>query len=141
MFKKILFVLIVVMFIGCDFNFTNKTADIPSGSSVTTTALDTSSVVPDSIVVKFIKQFNEFNTDTSCSIVDIESRHCFGHERGSFTDILVKCYSLSNYEFPQNVEVFYKEESITDMRPETNVGVVRVSFTRYTNKKCVYVED
>lgn len=141
MFKKILFVLIVVMFIGCDFDFTNKTADIPSGSSVTTTALDTSSVVPDSIVVKFIKQFNEFNTDTSCSIVDIESRHCFGHERGSFTDILVKCYSLSNYEFPQNVEVFYKEESITDMRPETNVGVVRVSFTRYTNKKCVYVED
>lgn len=141
MFKKILFVLIVVMFIGCDFDFTNKTADIPSGSSVTTTALDTSSVVPDSIVVKFIKQFNEFNTDTSCKIIDIESRHCFGHERGSFTDILVKCYSLSNYEFPQNVEVFYKEESITDMRPETNVGVVRVSFTRYTNKKCVYVED
>ena len=141
MFKKILFVLIVVMFIGCDFNFTNKTADIPSGSSVTTTELDTSSVVPDSIVVKFIKQFNEFNTDTSCKIIDIESRHCFGHERGSFTDILVKCYSLSNYEFPQNVEVFYKEESITDMRPETNVGVVRVSFTRYTNKKCVYVED
>lgn len=139
MFKKILFVMIVVMFIGCDSYFTNKTADIPSGSSSVTT-IDTSSVVPDSIVAKFIKQFNEFNTDTSCSIIDIESRHCFGHERGSFTDILVKCYSLSNYEFPQNVEVFHKEESITDMRPETN-KVVRVSFTRYTNKKCVYVED
>lgn len=139
MFKKILFVMIVIMFIGCDFDFTNKTADIPSGSSVTT-ALDTSSVVPDSIVAKFIKQFNEFNTDTSCSIVDIESKICFGHEHGSFTDILVKCYSLSNYEFPQNVEVFHKDESITDMRPEHN-KLVRVSFTRYTNKNCVYVED
>lgn len=140
MFKKILFVMIVMLFIGCDFNFTNKTLDIPSGSSVTTTALDTSSVVPDSIVAKFIKQFNEFNTDTSCAIVDIESKICFGHEHGSFTDILVKCYSLSNYEFPQNVEVFHKDESITDMRPEHN-KLVRVSFTRYTNKKCVYVED
>lgn len=140
MFKKILFVMIVMLFIGCDFDFTNKTADIPSGSSVTTTVLDTSTVVPDSIVVKFIKQFNEFNTDTSCSIVDIESRNCFGHERGSFTDILVKCYSLSNYEFPQNVEVFYKEQSVTDMRPEHG-KLVRVSFTRYTNQKCVYVED
>lgn len=136
--KKILFVMIVMLFIGCD--FTNKTADIPSGSSVTPTVLDTSTVVPDSIVVKFIKQFNEFNTDTSCSIVDIESRNCFGHERGSFTDILVKCYSLSNYEFPQNVEVFYKEQSVTDMRPENN-KLVRVSITRYTNQKCVYVED
>lgn len=140
MFKKILFVMIVMLFIGCDFDFTNKTADIPSGSSVTTTALDTSSAVPDSIVAKFIKQFNEFNTDTSCSIIDIESRVCFGHERGAFTDILVKCYSLSNYEFPQNVEVFHKDESITDMRPE-NHKLVRVSFTRYTNKKCVNVED
>ena len=140
MFKKILFVMIVMLFIGCDFDFTNKTADIPSGSSVTTTALDTSSVVPDSIIVKFIKQFNEFNTDTSCSIIDIESRVCFGHERGSFTDILVKCYSLSNYEFPQNVEVFHKDESITDMRPEQH-KLVRVSYTRYTNKKCVNVED
>lgn len=138
--KKILFVMIVMLFIGCDFNFTNKTADIPSGSSSVTTALDTSSVVPDSIVAKFIKQFNEFNTDTSCSIVDIESKICFGHEHGSFTDILVKCYSLSNYEFPQNVEIFHKDESITDMRPEHN-KLVRVSFTRYTNKKCVYVED
>lgn len=140
MFKKILFVMIVIMFIGCDFDFTNKTADIPSGSSSVTTALDTSSVVPDSIVAKFIKQFNEFNTDTSCSIVDIESKICFGHEHGSFTDILVKCYSLSNYEFPQIVEVFHKDESITDMRPEHN-KLVRVSFTRYTNKNCVYVED
>lgn len=138
--KKILFVMIVMLFIGCDFDFTNKTADIPSGSSVTTTALDTSSVVPDSIVAKFIKQFNEFNTDTSCSIVDIESRKCYGHERGAFTDIVVKCNSLTNYEFPQNVEVFYKETSITDMRPENN-KFVRVSFTRYTNQKCVYVED
>ena len=138
--KKILFVMIVMLFIGCDFNFTNKTADIPSGSSVTTTVNDTSSVVPDSIVAKFIKQFNEFNTDTSCSIVHIKSSNCFGHERGSYTDIFVKCYSLSNYEFPQNVEVFYKEESITDMRPEEN-KLVRVSFTQYTNKKCVYVED
>lgn len=138
--KKILFVMIVMLFIGCDFNFTNKTEDIPSGSSVTPTVLDTSSVVPDSIIVKFIKQFNEFNTDTSCSIVDIESRNCLGHERGSFTDILVKCYSLSNYEFPQNVEVFYKEQSVTDMRAENN-KLVRVSFTRYTNQKCVYVED
>lgn len=138
--KKILFVMIVMLFIGCDFNFTNKTADIPSGSSSVTTALDTSSVVPDSIVAKFIKQFNEFNTDSSCSIVDIESKICFGHEHGSFTDILVKCYSLSNYEFPQNVEVFHKDESITDMRPEHN-KLVRVSFTRYTNKNCVYVED
>ena len=138
--KKILFVMIVMLFIGCDFNFTNKTADIPSGSSVTTTVADTSSVVPDSIVAKFIKQFNEFNTDTSCSIIDIESKMCFGHEHGAFTDILVKCYSLSNYEFPQNVEVFHKDESITDMRPEHN-KLVRVSFTRYTNKKCVYVED
>lgn len=138
--KKILFVMIVMLFIGCDFNFTNKTADIPSGSSVTTTALDTSSVVPDSIVAKFIKQFNEFNTDSSCAIVDIESKICFGRYRGAFTDILVKCYSLSNYEFPQNVEVFHKDESITDMRPEHN-KLVRVSFTRYTNKKCVYVED
>lgn len=138
--KKILFVMIVMLFIGCDFNFTNKTADIPSGSSSVTTALDTSSVVPDSIVAKFINQFNEFNTDTSCSIVDIESKICFGHEHGSFTDILVKCYSLSNYEFPQNVEVFHKDESITDMRPEHN-KLVRVSFTRYTNKNCVYVED
>lgn len=140
MFKKILFVMIVMLFIGCDFNFTNKTAEIPSGSSVTTTVLDTSSVVPDSIVTKFIKQFNEFNTDTSCSIIDIESRSCTWKERGSYTDILVKCYSLSNYEFPQNVEVFYKDESITDMRPENN-KLVRVSFTRYTNQKCVYVED
>lgn len=140
MFKKILFVMIVMLFIGCDFDFTNKTADIPSGSSVTTTVLDTSTVVPDSIVVKFIKQFNEFNTDTSCSIVDIESRKCFGHEQGSFTDIVVKCHSLSNYEFPQNVEVFYKEQSVTNMRPENN-KLVRVSFTRYTNQKCVYVED
>ena len=123
------------MFIGCDFDFTNKTADIPSGSSSVTTEV-ASSAVPDSIVAKFIKQFNEFNTDTTCSIIDIESRRCYGRERGAFTDILVKCYSLSNYEFPQNVEVFYKDESITDMRPENN-KLVRVSFTRYTNKKCV----
>lgn len=135
MFKKILFVMIVIMFIGCDFDFTNKTADIPSGSSSVTTEI-ASSVVPDSIVAKFINQFNEFNTDTTCSIIDIESKHCYGRERGSFTDILVKCYSLSNYEFPQNVEVFYKDESITDIRPENN-KLVRVSFTRYTNKKCV----
>lgn len=148
MFKKIL-IYVVCLVIGICLGevikrevFPNTISTIPSGSSTETSLAvnDSSTIAPDSNIVNFIKQFNEFNTDTTCKIVDIDSHSCSSYYNGSYTDITLKCYSLSNYSFPQNVDIFYKETSITDERPENN-QIVIVSFTRYTNEHCVEKKD
>lgn len=148
MFKKIL-VYVECLVIGICLGevikhevFPNTISTIPSGSSTETSiaVIDSSTIAPDSNIVNFIKQFNEFNTDTTCKIINISSRTCASSYNGSYSFITLKCYSTSNYSFPQNVDIFSKETSITDERVENNQIVV-VSFTRYTNEHCVEKKD
>ena len=147
MFKKSL-IYVVCLVIGICLGevikhevFPNTISTIPSGSSTETSlaVIDSSTIAPDSNIVNFIKQFNEFNTDTTCKIINISSGTCVS-SYGSYSYITLKCYSTSNYSFPQNVDVFYKEKSITDERVENN-QIVIVSFTRYTNEHCVEKKD
>lgn len=137
MFKKILFVMIVMLFIGCDFDFTNKTADIPSGSSVGSTVIDSSTVAPDSNVWNFIQQFNAINTDTTCSIRHIINDYCGSYELGHYTKIYVVCESLINYSFPQNIDIFTKRYTRTEPIVKDTTGKSVYTTTTYTNEHCV----
>ena len=147
MFKKIL-VYVVCLVIGICLGevikhevFPNTISTIPSGSSTATSVIDSSTIASDSNIANFIKQFNEFNTDTTCKIVNIDSHSCgSNYYNGSYSSITLKCYSTSNYSFPQNVDIFYKETSMTTERAENN-QIVILSFTQYTNKHCVEKKD